>query len=377
MKVVIAPDSYKESLNAKDVAYCIYQGFVEVFPNAQYILLPMADGGEGTVDSLVAATNGKFIKKEVTAPLGDKVNATYGLSGSGETAFIEMSSASGLSLVPKEKRNPLITTTFGTGELIIDALKKGVRNFIIGIGGSATNDGGAGMLQALGFSLLDKRGEEISFGGIGLGELVKIDCSNVDSRVFESKFTVACDVDNPLTGKRGASAVFAPQKGANLEMVEILDSNLKHFAKIIKNQLDIDVDKVSGAGAAGGMGAGLMAFLNAELKRGVEIVLDYLDFENIVKDCDLVITGEGKTDIQTLSGKVPMGVAKVSKKYGKPVIVISGALSNDAKLLYDYGVDAVFSILNQVSDLEEAIKNSRDNLIFTSRNIAASIKILN
>jgi len=324
MKIVIAPDSFKESLSAFQAARAIEKGFRDVFPEAEYVLIPMADGGEGTVQSLVDATGGTVIEKRVTGPLGEPVDAFFGLLGDGKTAVIEMAAASGLHLVPNEKRNPLLTTTRGTGELIRAALDKGVEHLIIGVGGSATNDGGAGMIQALGGRLLDQKRQEIAPGGGHLSELAEIDLSSLDSRLKKVKIDVACDVDNPLTGPNGASAVFGPQKGATPEMVRQLDENLSRFADVVEQTLEKPIRHVPGAGAAGGLGAGLLAFLDAELKRGVEIVLEAVQFQERVKDASLVITGEGRIDGQTISGKTPIGVAKAAKQYGIPVIGIAG-----------------------------------------------------
>ncbi|MBL5832774.1 glycerate kinase [Bacillus sporothermodurans] len=271
MKIVIVPDSFKESLTALEAANAIEEGFSAVIPDAEYIKLPMADGGEGTVQSLVDATNGKIIEKVVTGPLGLPVQGFFGLLGNGKTAVIEMSAASGIHHVPLDKRNPLLTTTYGTGELIVEALNFGAKEIIMGLGGSATNDGGAGMAQALGAKLLNNQKEQISFGGAALSDLKTIDISQVDSRLSNVQFIVACDVDNPLTGENGASAIFGPQKGATQEMVNRLDKSLLHFANIIKKELHKNVDRVPGAGAAGGMGAGMLAFFNAELKRGSQV----------------------------------------------------------------------------------------------------------
>ena len=330
MKIVIAPDSFKESLTALEVAQAIEKGMRNVLPEAEFIKVPMADGGEGTVQSLVDATGGTIISRTVTGPLGEPVEAFLGLSGDKKTAVIEMAAASGLHLVPVEKRNPLITTTRGTGELISAALDFDVEHIIIGIGGSATNDGGAGMAQALGIKLLDVAGAEIGEGGGALGEISSIDMTQIDPRLSSVKIEVACDVDNPLTGPTGASAIFGPQKGATPEMVKILDQNLHHYAETISSNLGKDIEQVPGAGAAGGLGGGLMAFLSAELKRGVEIVLDATRLEEQVKDADLVITGEGKIDAQTVFGKTPIGVAKTAKKHNVSVIAIAGNVASDS-----------------------------------------------
>lgn len=375
MKIVIAPDSFKESLSAFEAAHAIERGFKSVFPHAVYSKMPMADGGEGTVQSLVDATNGSIEERIVTGPLGQPVKAFFGLLGDGKTAIIEMAAASGLHLVPIEQRNPLVTTTRGTGELILFALDLGVEHMIIGIGGSATNDGGAGMVQALGGRLLDENGNDIGPGGGELSKMASIDLSGLDSRLKEVKIEVACDVDNPLIGPRGASAIFGPQKGATPEMIKVLDQNLSHFADVVEAFLGKSFRHIEGAGAAGGLGASLVAVLHAELKRGIQIVLDAVDFENVVKDADLVITGEGRIDSQTVYGKTPIGVAKTAKKYGVPVIGIAGSLSKDSDIVYNHGIDALFSIVPGVTTLPDAFDHAADYMERTARNIAASIRI--
>ena len=375
MKIVIAPDSFKESLTALEVAQAIEKGMRNVLPEAEFIKVPMADGGEGTVQSLVDATGGTIISRTVTGPLGEPVEAFLGLSGDKKTAVIEMAAASGLHLVPVEKRNPLITTTRGTGELISAALDFDVEHIIIGIGGSATNDGGAGMAQALGIKLLDVAGAEIGEGGGALGEISSIDMTQIDPRLSSVKIEVACDVDNPLTGPTGASAIFGPQKGATPEMVKILDQNLHHYAETISSNLGKDIEQVPGAGAAGGLGGGLMAFLSAELKRGVEIVLDATRLEEQVKDADLVITGEGKIDAQTVFGKTPIGVAKTAKKHNVSVIAIAGNVASDSHVVHDYGIDAVFSIVPGIISLSNAFENASEYVERVSANIASVVKL--
>ncbi|UYU32411.1 glycerate 2-kinase [Siccibacter colletis] len=375
MKIVIAPDSYKESLSAAGVAQAIEKGFREIFPDAEYVSVPVADGGEGTVDAMVSATQGTTFSAHVTGPLGESVTASWGLSGDGNTAFIEMAEASGLALVPASKRNPLLTTSRGTGELILHAVEHGARNIIIGIGGSATNDGGAGMIQALGARLNDASGKEIGHGGGSLVSLNSIDVSELEPRLKECTIRVACDVTNPLIGEQGASRIFGPQKGATEEMIRELDSNLEHFADVIKKTLRIDVKQVPGAGAAGGMGAALMAFLGAELRSGIEIVTEALNLEEHVHDCTLVVTGEGRIDSQSIHGKVPVGVAQVAGKYHKPVIGIAGSLTDDVGVVHQHGIDAVFSVLTSVTTLDEALKNAADNIYRASRNIAATLRV--
>ena len=375
MKIVIAPDSYKESLTALEVATEIEAGFREVFPNAEYVKIPVADGGEGTVQAMIEATNGKKVEVEVVAPLGNKTKAFYGITGDGETAIIEMAAASGLSLVPLDKRNPLHTTSYGTGELIRSALDAGARKFILGIGGSATNEGGIGMLQALGAKLLDSEGHEIPGTGAGLEKLDKIDLSGFDRRLKETKIDVACDVDNPLCGPRGASAIFGPQKGATPDIVQQLDGYLKKFADIVQRDFGINVADTPGAGAAGGMGAAMMGFLNGRLRPGSEIVTEAVGLDAAIKEADLVITGEGRIDGQTIFGKTPIGVARVAKRYGKPVIGIAGSLREDAQVVYEHGIDTIFSIIYSICPLEQAMTEGAFNLKFAARNIAATLKI--
>lgn len=375
MKIVIAPDSYKESLSASEVATQIEAGFREIFPRACYVKLPMADGGEGTVEAMVAATGGSTVPRTVTGPLGKPVEAFYGLSGDGLCAFIEMAAASGLEQVPAALRNPLLTTSWGTGELIRHALDCGVKHIIIGIGGSATNDGGTGMVQALGAALLDEKGETLGYGGRELEKLASIDTHSLDPRLQECRIEVACDVTNPLTGEEGASAVFGPQKGATPEMVRQLDHALSHYAKIIARDLGIDVLNIAGGGAAGGMGAALYAFCGADLRQGIEIVTEALHLDELVRDADLVITGEGRIDSQSIHGKVPIGVAKVAKRYNKPVIGIAGSLTKDAGVVHEHGIDAVFSVLYTFCTLEEALENAGENLRLAARNIAATLAV--
>ena len=375
MKIVIAPDSFKESLSARQVAAQIEAGFREIFPDAHYVCLPVADGGEGTSDALIAATNGQRVTLDVTGPTGETVSAFYGLSGDGRYAIIEMAAASGLERVAEAQRNPLLATSWGTGELICDALDRGIRHLIIGIGGSATNDGGAGMLQALGARLCDNHGQPVGYGGAALAQLASIDISEFDPRIAQCRIEVACDVTNPLTGEQGASAVFGPQKGATPQQVAVLDQALSHFAALIKRDLAIDVLTVAGGGAAGGMGAGLYAFCHAHLRPGIDIVSEALQLEQQICNATLVITGEGRIDSQTLQGKVAAGVARIAKRHNKPVIAIGGALSRDVAVVHQHGVDAVFSVLNRVCSLAEALQDAEVNLQRCARNIAASLAL--
>ncbi|BCS52579.1 glycerate kinase [Geobacter sp. SVR] len=374
MKIVIAPDSFKESLSALEAAEQIAAGFREVFPDGEYVLVPLADGGEGTVQAMVAATGGRIVPVDATGPLGTAVPAFYGLTGDGRTAVIEMAAASGLTLVPPARRNPLLTTTYGTGELIRSALAEGVSRIIAGIGGSATNDGGAGMLQALGMKLLDAQGDEIGFGGGALAGLAGIDAGGLVRGVREVRIEVACDVDNPLLGVRGASAVFGPQKGATPDMVAQLDANLAHYAAVISRDLGVEVATRPGAGAAGGMGAALLA-LGGRLRPGIDIVLDAVGFEAIARDADLIITGEGRIDGQTAGGKAPLGVARIASRLGKPLIGIAGSLGSDAEGIYAHGIDALFSAVPRPCSLENALADAASNLRTAARNIAATIRL--
>ena len=372
--IVLAPDSFKESMTAKEVCEAMERGIRKANSQIRCIHVPMADGGEGTMQSLVDATGGRVYSKEVVGPLGNNVVAEYGILGNGEIGVIEMASASGIHLVDSEKRNPLITTTFGTGQLIKACLDKGVKKLLIGIGGSATNDGGAGFIQALGGRLLDENGDDLSYGGGALAKLHTIDLSNLDERLKYVSVEVACDVNNPLCGKEGASYVFGPQKGATREMIEILDQNLSHYAEVIKEQLGKDVISKAGAGAAGGLGAGLMAFLDVKLKSGIEMVIEYANLEEKVRDADMVWTGEGSIDFQTQYGKTPLGVAMIAKKYNKPVIALAGRVGNDIDVLYDKGIDAIFGIMRGVTSIEEALVKGPENVEKTSENI---IRLLN
>jgi glycerate kinase len=371
MKIVIAPDSFKESLTAMQVATAIEKGFKEIFPDAQYVKVPMADGGEGTVESMIDATKGRQISASVTGPLGTNVDAFWGLLGDGKSAVIEMAAASGLHHVPPELRNPLNTTSYGTGELLLAALDHGVERVILGIGGSATNDGGLGMMQALGAKFSYSDGQSLPFGGGALTGLSSIDLSELDKRLAQISIIVACDVNNPLCGDRGASAVFGPQKGASPEMIQVLDKALYKYGKLMAQMTGREVIDIAGAGAAGGMGAALLGFLGAELKPGVEIVIDALGLADIVCDADLVITGEGRLDSQTITGKTPIGVAKVAKRFNRPVIALAGGLKDDHEVVYQHGIDAAFSILSGVTTLPDALAQAEDNLRLTARNIAA------
>ncbi len=376
MKIVIAPDSFKECLTAAQVADAIETGIKQVLPGAECVKVPVADGGEGTLQSLVDATQGRIIEKSVTGPVGDAVSASYGVLGDGETAVIEIASASGLERVTLEQRNPLLSTTYGTGELIRHALDQGVNRFIIGLGGSATNDGGAGMMQALGVSFRDKEGKELPVGGAALAQLVTIDVSSLDRRLASVACVAACDVDNSLTGPKGASAVFGPQKGASTKMVEQLDAALKQYAAVIARDLGIAVEHRSGAGAAGGMGAALLAFMKADLQPGVDIVMKAVDLTGQLKGADLVITGEGRMDSQTAQGKTPAGVARIAKKFNVPVVALVGSVGEGVEAVYDKGIDALFPIIHGAVSLPEALKAGEQNLIRSARNLACVLGLL-
>jgi glycerate kinase len=355
VKVVVAPDSYKGSASALAVAEAIERGVRTVFPDSVVVKVPIADGGEGTVDALVVATGGRIEERTVRGPLGEPVRARWGVLGGGETAVIEMAAASGLPLVPKDRRDPRVTTTYGTGELVRAALDAGLTKLVVGIGGSATNDGGTGMARALGVRFLDASGAELPEGGAALARLHRIDLSGLDPRVAKAQIVVACDVDNPLTGPRGASAVYGPQKGATPEMVKELDAALARFAEVARAATGRDVASEPGAGAAGGLGAGLMFFTPAKLRPGVSIVLEATGFQALVRDADLVITGEGRTDFQTAMGKAPVGVAAEAKRHGVPVVCLAGGLGEGAEDVLAKGIDALASTVPGPMSLEECV----------------------
>ena len=344
LRIIVAPDSFKGSVSAVGVASAMERGILSVLPDAQVVKVPIADGGEGTVEAMIAATDGRLVTTTVVGPLGELVEASFGILGDEKTAVIEMAAASGLPLMPVDRRDPRITTTYGTGQLIKAALDLGIRNLIIGIGGNATNDGGVGMAQALGGRFLNGQGQEIGYGGSLLSTLQHIDLAGFDPRILESNIMVACDVDNPLCGPKGASAVYGPQKGATPEIVLELDEALCNYARIAEQVTGKDVMNDPGAGAAGGLGAGLLFFTPASLRPGVEIVLEVTGFAELVTDAHLVITGEGRTDFQTAYGKAPVGVAKVAKQYQVPVICLSGGLGKDADHVLEHGIDGLMSI---------------------------------
>lgn len=413
MKVVAAMDSFKGSLTSMEAGEAVRLGILKAMPDAEVCIRPIADGGEGTVEALVLGTGGTLETIEVTGPLGEKVNCTYGIldediyllkkesisnknlvgsedvyiskeekiktenlveselgndgkfnSRNKKTAIIEMAGAAGITLVSPDKRNPLYTTTYGVGEVIKDAIYKGCRHFIVGIGGSATNDGGIGMLQALGYGMLDKDGKQVSFGALGLKQLESITEDNVIKELKECTFRIACDVTNPLCGKSGCSEVFSPQKGADSTMIAQMDQWLFHYGKLTSEKYkNADVD-YPGTGAAGGLGFAFLSYTNAVLESGIKIVLEETNLEHYIKDADIIITGEGRLDGQTIYGKAPVGVAKIAKKYGKPVIAFSGSVEEEASLCNEYGIDAFFPILRKVENLEKAMEaeNAKKNM---------------
>ena len=355
MKIVIAPDSFKGSASAKQVAEALARGWRKVFPNAELVTEPMADGGEGTMEALVDATGGKMQEVEVSDPLGRPLSACYGILGDGKTAVVEVAAASGLPLLAPSERKPLQTTTYGTGQLIRAALKEGVERLLIGLGGSATVDGGAGLVSALGARLLDADGQPIGPGGGSLGSLAQIQLGELPKLIEGVEVLAACDVDNPLTGPNGAAAVFGPQKGAAPQDVQVLDQNLAHYAQIISKELQVEVANLPGAGAAGGLGAGLVAFLGAKLIPGIQMVIEASKLEDKLEGCDLDITGDGKQGGQSAGGKTPVGVAKLAEKHNIPVLAVGGSIAEDADVLYQHGIGAMLSIAPGPISLEKAI----------------------
>ena len=354
MKVVLAPQTFKGSISALEAARAMSEGVRRVVSDAETVPVPVADGGDGTLETLVASSGGEIRTSEVTGPLGEGVTALWGAMGDGNTAVIEMARTSGLVLVPVEKRDPLKTTTYGLGEVIAHALDTGFRRFIIGIGGSATNDGGAGMAQALGVRLLDNSGGELRRGGFLLNLLNSIDMSGLDPRARDSEFLVACDVNNPLCGPEGASAVYGPQKGATPEMVEMLDRALALLDEVVYRDIGVAMADIPGSGAAGGLGGGLIAFLGGKLRSGVDIVLETVGLDRHLKGADLVITGEGQLDCQTVYNKAPIGVARLAKAWGIPVVAISGSLGRGFTDVHEHGIDAVAAITSAPMTLDES-----------------------
>lgn len=362
MRIVIAPDSFKGCLNALSVAKAMQLGVQRVFPESVVDMIPMADGGEGTVDAMLSSVPGKKIKVYTTDPLGRPIEAGYGLIDNGSTAIIEMAAASGLTLLTKKEKNPRITSTYGTGVLIRDALERGVNKIILGIGGSATNDGGAGLAVALGVKLLDSKGKELRAGGEALTELAKIDISRINPHLSKVKIEVACDVQNPLCGPEGASAVYGPQKGATSEDVKVLDAALKNLGERLSTVAGTNLLELAGGGAAGGLGAGAVGFLGAHLKAGSQIVLEVSNADAKIKCADLVLTGEGRTDFQTAYGKVPVGVAALAQKYNVPVLVISGSVEGPPDVLSAQGIQSCFSVSEGPGTLEDAFAKAERQL---------------
>lgn len=366
-KIVVAADSFKGSVSSLEVADAAEVAILRSFPGCRVLKIPMADGGEGTVDALIAALGGTKISCMVKGPMGKPVNAVYGMLADEKTAVIEMASASGLTLVPESDRNPLLSSTYGLGEVIKDALSRGCQNFLIGIGGSATNDAGTGMLQALGFRFLDKDGQALPLGGQILSKIHGIDCSGATPELLNATFTIACDVDNPCTGPRGAAHVYARQKGADDQAIHALEEGMKNFVEVVKQVKGIDVNQIPGSGAAGGLGGGFLAFANAALKPGAQMILDALNFQNIIKDADLLITGEGKLDQQTGMGKAPVTILKAAQRQNIPVIAVGGC-TEDIQLLNDLGFLAVLPILPYPVSMQRAMEKE-----FTITNITRTL----
>jgi len=373
MNILVAPDSFKDSLSASEVSRIIYEAISAVIPSASIRQIPISDGGEGLLEALLTPLQGTLVSVSVKDPLHRTIEASYGLVDQGKTAIIEMATASGLELLSIEERNPLITSTYGTGELIKNALDKGCTKIIIGLGGSATNDGGIGMIKALGGLFLDQYNQEIPDGGAALSTLHSIDLSGLDKRLQQVAIVCACDVDNPLTGPSGASYVYAKQKGASDNMLAVLDSNLSNYATVIKATLNKDLEHISGTGAAGGTAMGLLAFLDATLTPGIALITELLHLEKHIKEAQLVVTGEGKIDIQTLHGKTIMGIASLAKKHSIPVLVFTGSIGHGISEIYDQGVTAIFSIVSEPMSLETAIKNASELLKTSVTNVFTSL----
>lgn len=375
MHIVVAPDSFKECLTATQVSLAILKGIKRIVPEAEITCIPVADGGEGTVEALVTATGGKIIQTPSVDALNRTIQSFYGILGDGKTAVIEMAAASGIELIATDERNPLITTTFGTGVLLKAALDAGFTRIIIGIGGSATNDGGSGMAQALGFRLFDKNGQSLGFGGGSLSALHSIDCSNVHPLLQNANITVACDVRNPLSGPSGATYVYGPQKGATPQILQTLEKNMVHFSQILHQEMKINVSEIPGAGAAGGLGAGLMAFCKADMISGFELVSELTNLEKHISQASLVFTAEGKIDAQTAYGKTISGVGQLAKKYKVPVIALAGMITDDLTELYKQGITSVFAIGNQPMSLEESKARAAELLTNTTEQIMRMVTI--
>lgn len=369
VKFVIAPDSFKESLDAFQASNAIKKGIQKIFENAEFELIPMADGGEGTSEVIINAQNGEFRKVKVTGPLSEEIEAKYGYVSKEKKAVIEVASACGLHLVEKERRNPLNTTTYGVGEMILDALNNGAEHFVIGLGGTATNDGGLGMLQALGAKAYDCSGNEIGRGGKELIKIERLDLTSLDSRLKDISIEVACDVENPLIGDYGATRTFGPQKGADSNIIEQLEIAMTNYAKIIEKTINLDIANMPKAGAAGGLG-GAFLLLGCKLIKGIDLILKHTEFEEKIKDASYIFTGEGSVDSQTQYGKTIAGIASIAKRHKIPIIVLAGKVGDDIEELYDFGITSVFGIVDRPKSLEEALKDGYNSLKKTSENIA-------
>ena len=375
MKILISPQQFKESLTGSEIADSMEKGILRVWPNSTIKKIPVADGGDGTLETLVSNSNGEIKSTVADNSNFEKIKTEWGALGDKKTAVIEVARVIGLSKIPSNKRNVMKASSYGLGSVFKEALDQGYRNFIVPVGGSATNDGGAGLLQALGVSLKNKAGKEIAYGGHELRNLEKIDVSGLDERMLDSNIMVACDVSNPLCGPRGASAIYGPQKGATFEQIQILDQALLKFSEIIKRDLGKDVADIPGAGASGGLGAGLMAFFSSELRLGSDIVLEILDLEKHIAESDLIIVGEGQVDRSTVFNKSPIAVSRIAKKYKKPVICIAGSLGAGFKEVHSHGIDAVFSLLNRPMSLQNAMKNTARLVEIATEQACRSISI--
>lgn len=375
MKIVLAPDSFKGTLSSMEIIGHLEKAAKNHFDSVEIVKVPIADGGEGTVDALVMATHGEYRQAEVMGPLpSQRVKAKYGLINK-RTAVIEMAEASGLTLLDEEERNPLLATTYGTGEMIKAALDEGIRNFVIGIGGSATNDGGIGACQALGIRFLDEKGSEVGFGGQELIRIRDIIMDDMDGRIKDSKITVICDVSNPLIGPEGATSIYGPQKGVTEDNFHILESGMENYQSLIKKLMGLDMAKIPGSGAAGGLGAALVTFFGATLKPGIDAVLDYVGFDDLIKDADLVVTGEGRIDGQSIFGKVPVGVSQRCKPLNIPVVAVVGGMGADAQKVYGYGVDSIMTTVNSPMPLDEALSRADELMADATDRLFRFIKV--
>lgn len=376
MKIAIICDSFKESLSSLDVARAVECGFRRVFPKAQYYSFPIADGGEGTIQALVEATKGRLVSQSTRGALGQNITASFGVTGDEKTAIIDMAETAGLATLPPDKRNPLLTTTYGVGMLVRAALDHGYRHIILGLGGSATNDGGIGFAQALGVRFYRNDGQELPISGGGaLRDIARIDCSALDKRLSETQLECACDVTNPLLGEMGASAVFGPQKGASASDIGVLETGLRHYAALIERETGRRVSEQPGAGAAGGLGAALMAFTSARFRPGVMLIAERMNLPQKMASMDLIITGEGALDRQTAQGKVPVGIARLAKAYGKPVIALAGAVKEGSDAVYAEGIDAFFPAVQRPCSLKRALEEAHENVSRSAENIARTVQV--